>query len=362
MSLGTLLIVSLGELGTSVLEAAGRSGLFARIVVASRSAEKARGRINNALLGCGIEGSFPRFDAIRFDLNDPSSSKMLRDLNPDVIFTAPTLKPWWKVGGTEAGGAQAAKVPFGGYLSLQLAPMAAFREVIADSGIAATWIAASYPDVVNPILVRSGYGPSFGIGNVQEPIPKLQALVGRELGVSPTEVSVKLVAQHAFEYFVFRENPPESLPPYRLKISVGGQDHTALGERMLRAQFTFPYDLHFNRITASAALAAMRAVAYPEPVPLHLPGILGLVGGYPVVMDRGHVRLNVHPEWSENEAIATNEASLPFDGIGSVEADGTAVFSTQTITALRDLTGKHLDHVTVRGAADQAEIILRALG
>ena len=32
----TLLIVSLGELGTNVLEAAGRSGLFERIVVATR--------------------------------------------------------------------------------------------------------------------------------------------------------------------------------------------------------------------------------------------------------------------------------------------------------------------------------------
>ena len=35
----TLLIVSLGELGTNVLEAVGRSGLFERIVVASRSAD-----------------------------------------------------------------------------------------------------------------------------------------------------------------------------------------------------------------------------------------------------------------------------------------------------------------------------------
>jgi hypothetical protein len=172
---------------------------------------------------------------------------------------------------------------------------------------------------------------------------------------------VKLVAQHAFEYYVFQENPPESLPPYRLKVSVGGQDHTALGERMLRAPFTFPYDLHFNRITASAALAGMRALACPEPVELHLPGILGLVGGYPVVMDRGRVRLNVHPDWSEYEAVATNEASLPFDGIQSVEADGSAVFSDETVAALRELTGKHLDHVTVGRAADQAKVILEAL-
>ncbi len=64
-----------------------------------------------------------------------------------------------------------------------------------------------------------------------------------------TDVRVKLVAQHAFEYFVFQGKPPGSLPPYRLKVEVGGEDQTALGERMLRAPFTFPFDLHFNRIT-----------------------------------------------------------------------------------------------------------------
>jgi hypothetical protein len=252
----TLLIVSLGELGTNVLEAAGRSGLFDRIVVASRSVDKALGGINNALIGCGIDGFFPRFEAIGFDFNAPSSVATLRALAPDVIFCAPTLRPWWKVGGLDgARGNAAANVPFGGYVSLQLAPMAMFRARLAEANIASAWIAASFPDVINPSLARSGLAPTCGIGNVREPIAKIQASVGRQLEIEPTRVEVRLVAQHAFEYGVFQPSPPPELPPYLLEVTVDGKDCTALGHAALREPFPFPYDLHFNRITASAAIA-----------------------------------------------------------------------------------------------------------
>jgi hypothetical protein len=359
----TLLIVSLGELGTNVLEAVGRSGLFDRIVVASRSADKALGRINNALIGCGIDGYFPRFEALAFDFNDPASVKTLRALRPDVIFCAPSLKPWWQVGGLDGvKESLAASVPFGGYVSLQLAPMAMFRERFAEAGIPSRWIAASFPDVINPSLARSGLGPTCGIGNVREPIAKIQASIGRRLGMAPPDVSVRLVAQHAFEYGVFHPTPPTELPPYLLRVTVGDADHTALGHQALREPFPFPYDLHFNRVTASAALDGMRALVSPEPVRTHLPGVLGLVGGYPVVVDDGHIRLDLAEGWTEAEAVAANEASLPWDGIERVEADGTVVFTAETVKVLHALTGATIESAHPRAAAEQARVILTALG
>lgn len=356
----TLLIVSLGELGANVLEAVGRSGLFDRIVVASRSADKALGRINNALIGCGIDGFFPRFEAIGFDFNDPASAATLRALAPDVIFCAPTLRPWWKVGGLDGGRANAAaNVPFGGYVSLQLAPMAMFRARLAEAGIASAWIAASFPDVINPSLARSGLGPTCGIGNVREPIAKIQASVGRSLAVAPTRVAVRLVAQHAFEYGVFQANPPLELPPYLLEVMVGGRDCTKLGHAALREPFPFPYDLHFNRITASAAIDGMRALVAPQPMRTHLPGIRDLVGGYPVIVENGKIRLDLAQGWSEAAAVATNEASLRWDGVESIAADGTIVFTTATIEALRALTGATIESAHPDTAAAQAQRIMQ---
>jgi hypothetical protein len=106
----------------------------------------------------------------------------------------------------------------------------------------------------------------------------------------------------------------------------------------------------------------MRALASQEQSELHLPGILGLVGGYPVILEHGRIRLNVAPDWTEADAVATNEASLPYDGIARVEADGAIVFTEDTVAALRDLTGATLDHVRPHGAAEQAGVILRGLG
>ena len=358
----TLLIVSLGELGANVLEAVGRSGLFDRIVVASRSADKALGRINNALIGCGIDGFFPRFEAIGFDFNYPASSATLRSLAPDVIFCAPTLCPWWKVGGLDGGRANAAaNVPFGGYVSLQLAPMAMFRARLAEAGISPVWIAASFPDVINPSLARSGLAPTCGIGNVREPIAKIQASIGRSLAVAPTRVDVRLVAQHAFEYGVFQANPPHELPPYLLEVIVDGKDCTELGHAALREPFPFPYDLHFNRITASAAIDGMRALVASEPVRTHLPGIRDLVGGYPVIVENGQIRLDLALGWSEAEAIATNESSLRWDGVEVIEADGTIVFTSETIEALRALTGATIESAHPDTAAAQAQKILQFL-
>lgn len=358
----TLLIVSLGELGTNVLEAAGRSGLFNRIVVASRSVDKARARINNALIGCGIDGFFPRFEAVGLDFNDPTCVATLRALAPDIVFCAATLLPWWKVGGLDgAAETPAENVPFGGYVSLQLAPMAIFRARIADAGLAARWIAASFPDVINPSLARTGFAPDCGIGNVREPIAKIQVSLGRQLGISPAQVEVRLVAQHAFEYGVFQPKPAAELPPYLLDVTVDGQDRTEMGHLALREPFPFPYDLHFNRITASAAIDGMRALLSPTPVRTHLPGVLGLAGGYPVAVEAGRIRLDLPSQWSEAQVIATNEASLPRDGIARIEPDGTIVFTPETVEALHTLTGATIESAHPETAASQAELILKHL-
>ena len=92
--------------------------------------------------------------------------------------------------------------------------MQKFRHQIAEAGINTFWIGASFPDVINAMLNRTGFGPDCGIGNVQEPIAKIQMETGRALGVEPNEVTVKLVAQHAFEYFVLNIRGFSLLDPH----------------------------------------------------------------------------------------------------------------------------------------------------
>ncbi len=354
--LDTFLVLSIGELGTNVLEAVARSGLFRRIVVASRSGAKAQARANATRIGAGLDGFFPVLEAVELDFNDPACVAILRSVNPDVIFSAPSLRPWWRTEDPATGA-----LPFAALMSLHLAPMAVLRERMADAGLPGLWIGASFPDVINACLVRSGFGPDCGVGNVQEPIPKIQYGVAETVGADPSDVDIRLVAQHAFEYYVMREEPSETLPPYLLEARVRGRDVSDIADAVLREPFPFPYDLHFNRVTASACLAALRAFAEPGPTRAHLPGILGLPGGYPVVIDGKSISLDLAEAWSREEAVAANEASLPWDGIAAIEADGAVIFTDETSRALRDLTGRSMDGVDVASAGGQAAVVLDAL-
>lgn len=354
--LDTLFIISIGELGTHLLEGVARSGLFRRIVVGSRSADKAQMRINNALIGAGIEDHFPTLEAVAFDLNNPASAKTLSQMNPDIVFSAPSLMPWWKLSTPNSE-----DLPFAGYMSLHLAPMAALRQRMVEADYRGIWIGASYPDVINPMLVASGFGPISGVGNVQEPIAKIQSGIARDMGVDAGDVKVRLVAQHAFEYYAFQAEGSAELPPYLLEIMVDGQDVSDRGDAILKEPFLFPFDLHFNRLTASAGLMALRGFSGDGRSELHLPGCNGLVGGYPVAIEDGKISLNLPDAWSEEMAVEVNMKSLPWDGIESFDPDGTVRFTTETVTALKALTGEDIISVNPHTAADQAKLLLSAL-
>lgn len=351
----TLLFISMGELATHLLEAVARTDMFSSIIVASRDLKKAQKRVNNALIGAGIEGYFPQIIAEDLDVHHKNFPKKLRDINPDYIFSAPSLFPWWRLTPSDVA------IPFAGYTALHLSLMQAFRDQIAMSGVKSFWIGASFPDVINAMLNRTGYGPQCGIGNVQEPISKIQMGMSRLLDADPKEIEVKLVAQHAFEYFVLNDHEAPELPPYLLKVRLGGKDVTDLAETVLRHPFPFPYDMHFNRVTASSALVALNALTDETEKQIHLPGIGEYVGGYPVLASKAGITINLDPEWSLQQAIAVNEASLKWDGIENMDYDGTIFFTEETQQALNKLLGKTVEKLSIHQAQEQATDLLNAL-
>ena len=351
-----LLILSVGELGTNVLESAARSGLFGRIVIAGRDGAKARARANSAIIGAGLEFDYPIIEGLELDVNGPAFVPRIKSIAPDIIFTTASMMPWWQLEKSSAP-----RLPFGGYLSLHLSVMNTFRDRLAEADLDAIWIGASYPDVVNPILHRTGFGPLCGIGNVQEPIPKIVAGLSRRLSLSPDQIRVKLVAQHAFEYAVLSDEVTADLPPYLLHVEAGGHDVTEQARQVLLEPFPFTYDLFFNRITASAAIQAFRAILSPEPAAVHLPGVNGLIGGYPVVVDGPCARLDLHSDWTEAQAIDTNCRSLRHEGIEAIDSDGTVHFTESTQQAFAALLGRSVARLEITGAAQQAKDILDAL-
>jgi hypothetical protein len=75
----------------------------------------------------GLRGFFPRIIAEKLDVHSNDFSTKLKALNPDFIFSAPSLLPWWKLA------PDGIDMPFAGYTALHLSLMQKFRNRIAES-------------------------------------------------------------------------------------------------------------------------------------------------------------------------------------------------------------------------------------
>lgn len=354
-----LLLISLGKLTGAVLEAVARDGRFPHIIVATRNVEAARAKANAVRIGAALEGLYPRIDVVGFDFNAPDAAEALRKIQPDLMFAAPTMLPWWKL--DDARAAKVKAMPFAGWLACHLAPMLSLRAAWEKSGLRCPWVGASYPDVVNAILHLTGAGPTVGVGNVAECIPKVRLLAAKHTGAAPTEFEVKLVAQHALEYFLYSDAAHREQPPFLLQVLWHKQDISlAVKDKLRSVKMPIPYDLDFNRITASSALDVLAALLGEEFVALHAPAPNGLVGGYPVKVGRKGVFVDLPPAWDMEHAIGTNAASLAWDGIAALDKDGTVIFTESCAAALKALLGETVDKLHPDQAAGMAQRLIAA--
>lgn len=355
-----LLLISLGQLTGHILEAVARSGLFGAIVVAGRNPAYGVAKTNLARIGAGMAGRFPSIEFRELDVNGPHAAAEIRRIAPDLALAAPSMLSWWKLDRLAGERADfARRIPFAGWLACHLAPMLAVRRAWAESGLGVPWVGASYPDIVNAILHRTGPGPTCGVGNVDEVVPKIRIAVAAAAGVEPGAVDIRLVAQHALEYYAYRDSgfSAGEAPPFLLKATAGGRDLSDIARTALMLPCPIPYDLDFNLLTASSAVNLIAALIGHRDARMHAPAPGGLVGGYPVRIAGGTVDLDLPPEWTVGQAEACNMAALPWDGIRSIEADGSVAFTETTAQSLFALLGRAVDGLR----PDDAPALARAL-
>ncbi|WP_374651916.1 hypothetical protein [Dongia sp.] len=334
-----LLLISLGKLGGAVLEAAARDGRFPHIIVATRNIAHARAKANAARIGAALEGQYPRIDVVAFDFNAPNAPEILRKIQPDLMFAAPTYLPWWKV--AASGNAKLKALPFAGWLACHLAPMLTLRAAWEKSELHCPWVGGTYPDVVNAILHMTGQGPSIGIGNISECLPKIRFLASQHTNAPIPELVIKLVGGHALSSSFYRDEAIKELPPFLLQVLWHGHDISlAVKDKLRSVKMAVEHDAEINRITASAALDVLASLLSDEPYALHAPAPNGLVGGYPVNISRKGVAVDLPREWMLEQALGVNAAALAFDGITAIEKDGTVIFTEKTAAALKALLGE----------------------
>jgi len=356
-----ILVIGLGHLGGVTLELLARQQWVGRIVGASRDSERGAARCNLARLGAMAQGYSGEIEFSQLDLRDVDQvAESIRRLEPDLILSTASLQTWWlpELLPAEAA-ARLSRARFGAWLPIHLTLNLDLMRAVKACEYAGPVLTAPFPDVVNCVLDRLGMAPTCGVGNIDEVVTKVRWLAAKSLQVPTTEIEVTLVAHHALQRAVFRsphDEAPQAVPPLYLVIDHLGEDVTdEIGGRdLLLEPSPLPGGPAWAFLTSGSTVRLIEAFLSIEDALLHAPAPGGLPGGYPVVVGNGLVRPRPLPDLSLGEAIQINERSHPFDGIHTIEEDGTTIFEPVTVRVLREELGYDCERLPPHEAPERS--------
>jgi hypothetical protein len=357
-----LLVIGLGDLGQHIVNAmAHRPG--GRLVTAARNAEVARVTAGQASLIAALCNGPRTIEPARIDLDeiDQTAAELAR-LAPTVIVLVASRVTWWRLP------ERAATIAYGAWLPLHVTLVRKLMQARALAGVHAPVVALPYPDAVGPILAGAGLAPELGAGNVLEMAAKLITVAADRANVPRQSVSVQLVAHHAVQRSAFTAFQvlagvgPTSPPPFLAKVSVDGQPvPDATVREYLTSVHPHPSGRATHTLTAAATLATIDALLSHTPRRLHVPAPAGRPGGYPVMISRAGIELDLPDDVTEADAIAINAVAARWDGIEQITADGTLIFTAAVSKEIERQLGLTLKRITLdeqQAVADELAALL----
>ncbi|WP_183864961.1 hypothetical protein [Rhizobium sp. BK661] len=341
-----ILVIGQGVLGGDVLDLLLQSGAPLALTVGARNQEKALQRINLARYTALNLGQSQPVDLVTVDLMEvEQTADLIERLKPDIIFNATTLHSWWVI--TKLPPAAFARLDAGRggiWTPMHQVLIRKLMKAVRLVDSKAVVVNASYPDVVNASLAGEGLAPSVGIGNIANAVPGIRLAASHMLNLPPAEVDVRFFAHHYLSYRMPSTGGTDGAP-YHLSIYANGMevpageiDHDALF-KSVASRFRRVKGLAGQSVTASSATAMLLALANPAGHVVHAPGPLGLVGGYPVRIAKAGLLVDLPGKLTLDEAIDINCRCQHYDGIESVDDDGTVRFTDASSEVLHEVLG-----------------------
>lgn len=367
----TVLVVGLGALGSRVLGILSRTpGLWEwiRIVAGDVNEDKGQRTVNTAVWTARQLGYHPNVEFVRLDLLDTESTAgILKRYDPDLILQCGTLQSWWVRDYLPvAERKKLENAGLGPWTPMHLTLPYNLMRAVDNAGVSPYVINASFPDVVCPALGKVGLAPTVGIGNMSLLVPLVEMLTSRELGVPTRDVTVFMVGAHYLDERVELYGNTNGAP-YYLRILVNGEDVTARidpNQKLRHEGLDFPRIVEDPREAtdpvAASAVAIVRAILQDTREIVHAPGPRGLPGGYPVRLGREIVEVVLPEGISLEQAIRINEEDNRFDGIESIEDDGTIVITEESSEVMRDILNFEVREFSIRDTEEVASALGRS--
>ena len=271
----------------------------AHVVVIGRNIDKARQLCFVAGARAAAGGRSVTFEAVA---GEPEAVLESVHTVEGVLVCASTQSPWERLSRPSAWTELLRRAGFGLTLPFQAELAGRVGRLLAGRDPRPWLVNACFPDAVNPLLHTLGTPVLCGIGN----IGLLAASVQADLEL-PDQRRLRMLAHH-LHLHTPKPGEPEAL---------GWLDGQPVAVTPLLAEQRATDRTELNQVTGHTAALLLAALLRGDgtTVETHLPGPLGLPGGYPVTVRGSELALRLPPGVSRDEAIEFNQRAALADGV-----------------------------------------------
>jgi hypothetical protein len=343
MKKDSIMIVGLGDLGGYVLEFLARIPNIPKIITVDINEEWGERKTNSAIAGASQFGLYPDIEFRQLDAFDiKRATKILQEVQPILIFNSMTLQSWWVITQLPQEAYKAIdEARYAPWYPMHFVPTYKLMQAVKESGIKTHVINAAFPDLVNPTLAKIGLSPTVGIGNIDNLVCSLKIVGANIFNVPLRSVTVYMAAPHFVSYYVSRFGNSGGAP-YYLKVMIDDKDITPKinKDEFLTKVTTVgkrPGGIQAHPVVASSACRIIMGILFDTKQLGHAPGPNGLPGGYPIKLNANGVEVFCPENLTLEEAIKINNEAQIFDGVESIEEDGTVVVTDKSAEIFRKL-------------------------
>jgi len=357
---GTIMVTgAAGSVGHSIINLLSVTHGVGKIIGADADDRVCRSVVKSAVLSANFLGFYPHVSAIKIDLLDlEETSKLLAEVNPDIICHCASLGSWWI---TRLLPAEIYKkisslgpwVP--NHLTLTLNLMRAIRK----AGIPTKVVNACIPDLSNHALGKLDLAPVCGGGNMDLLCNDIRYVVSKELKVTANNIFVYGVGHHG-TYYTARMGEP-----FFVKILLRDKDITnefpherlrdlCYAERFFdRQQLKGPLT---EQLPVAASFLRNTLAIYFDTGELRMsvPGPNGLPGAYPCRLSSKGAEVTIPDGLTLQEAIRINQEGARFDGIEEVKDDGSIVFLDENVRNMDEVLGYNCKELRISELGERA--------
>ncbi len=289
------------------------------VVLISRDAKRLRWLVASTRANIALVRGRIRVSSRPIVWEDSSSlSTVFGSLDADVVIHTASMQSAWSLCGSDRWSRLVRELGYGFTLPLQLLLTSRLGRVLAQEAPTTALFNACYPDAANAVIRPHVPNLVCGIGNVAT----LTALMAVDL-CKKNEV-LRMVAHHSDFAKIIAHRDVGMTP-------LVWRDEVPISDEAMQwfEQASIPADDSLNVVTAAAVLPVLGAwLGLTASVRANLPGVFGLLGGYPTKVANATMELDLPAIADLSEAIERNVRASIDDGI-SVSAEGVAHFAPE---------------------------------